>query len=452
MFSLTQSLGSFVAGLAMERMPDNILEKARTCLLYNLGIALGSNMTPYARTARQAAIAMHGLSDKGATLLGDGRKTALTGAVLANSALFHGRTQDDTCGAAHIGAMVIPALVAIAEVKRPPLENFLPALIAGYEVGGCLEMAGSAGSTNEGFRSSPLYGPMAVAAATARFMDLDAETISAAIANAASVAGGTLQAIEDGTEEWRFQLGFAAVNGIIAAELAAAGNLTSPFALEGPRGLFRVFAKIEADWLQLALRLGNDWALRRVTFKPFPVCAFNQTPVSAALRLREMIADRKVSKINVRMNPYETSYAGMDAKGPFTTIAGTLMSIPFCISQALLRGVPTMSSMGDFNDDEVNALASRVELSSDSMLGRLSCEITVELDDGTALREKMVRAPDDYDYPAPQAEAMVRMIGKEANVPSAAYDSIVAFARGLPRGTIDSVVDAFPCPEPFRTY
>ena len=31
----------------------------------------------------------------------------------------------------------------------------------------------------------------------------------------------------------------------------------------------------------------------RVTFKPYPVCAFNQTPVTAALVLREKLARRR---------------------------------------------------------------------------------------------------------------------------------------------------------------
>jgi 2-methylcitrate dehydratase PrpD len=443
MLGLIQSLSDFVVGLNLERVPGDVSQKARTCLSYNLGVALGSNMTPYAATARNAAVAMHGLDAKGATMLGDGRRTALLGAVLANSALFHGRTQDDTCGAAHMGAMVIPALVALAEVKELPLEHFLPALIAGYEVGGCLETAGSAGSTIQGFRASPLYGPMAVAAASARFMNLPAEKVGAAIANAASVAGGTLQPFEDGTEEWRFQLGFAAVNGIIAAELAAAGSVASPFALEGSRGLFRVFAKMEIEPSQLVAGLGNEWALRRVTFKPFPVCAFNQTPVSSALRLRETIAGRTVSKIEVRMNPYETGYAGMGARGPFTTIAGTLMSIPFCISQTLLRGAPTMRSMRDFDDAEVNALASRIELFGDPAIERLSCNIEVTLNDGIVLREEMVRTARDYDYPATRVEALIRSIGEEANVPNAAYDSIIGFARDLPGGAINSVINAF---------
>ena len=61
------------------------------------------------------------------------------------------------------------------------------------------------------------------------------------------------------------------------------------------------------------------------------------------------------------MNPYETGYAGMDAVGPFHSISGTLMSIPFCIATTLLHGAPT-SRMTTYDDPAVNELIKRIEL------------------------------------------------------------------------------------------
>ena len=94
----------------------------------------------------------------------------------------------------------------------------------------------------------------------------------------------------------------------------------------------------------LLARLGTEWSVQRVTFKPFPVCAFNQTPVTGALILRDRLEERAPKQVRVRMNPFETGYAGMDAKGPFDSISGTLMSIPFCIALTLLRGTPSMAT------------------------------------------------------------------------------------------------------------
>ena len=192
--SLSRRLADFAVSLDTGSLPPEVVEKARACLLNGYGMALGSHMTPYAPVARAAALSMDGLVQAGgATLLGDGRKTTIAGAALANSALFHGRAQEDTCGAAHLGAIMIPLLTAMIEARGWPVERLIPALVAGYEVGGLLESAYSQKTTPSGLRASPLYGVIAAAAAASRLMGLPADRTAAAISNAASFAGGILQ-------------------------------------------------------------------------------------------------------------------------------------------------------------------------------------------------------------------------------------------------------------------
>ena len=135
MASLSQSMASFIHRLDTARMPPEIVEKARVCLLNGYGMGLDCHDTPYAPVARAAALAMDGEQRNGATLLGDGRKTSIGGASLANAALFHGRAQEDTCGAAHFGTILIPLLTALIESRDYPIDRLVPALVAGYEAG-----------------------------------------------------------------------------------------------------------------------------------------------------------------------------------------------------------------------------------------------------------------------------------------------------------------------------
>ena len=123
---------------------------------------------------------------------------------------------------------MIPLLTAITEARNYPVARLLPALIAGYEVGGLLEKAYAGKTTPGGLRASPIYGTLAAAAASAKLMGLDAAQTQAAIANAASFAGGILQSFADGTDEWRYQVGMAGCNGFVAAELARAGSISAP--------------------------------------------------------------------------------------------------------------------------------------------------------------------------------------------------------------------------------
>lgn len=440
---LSKRLGEFIATIEVGQLPPDVLEKARICLLNSYGIALGCHTTPYAPVARRAALAMDGEVARGATLLGDGRKTSVAGAALANSALFHGRAQEDTCGAAHFGAIMVPLLTAMTEAHGYPVERLIPALVAGYEAGGLLEQAYSPRTTPAGLRASPLYGAIAAAAAAARLMGLPAAQAAAALSNAAAFAGGTLQSFDDGTDEWRYQVGVAGRIGYVAAHLANAGSVSAPRAFEGRTGFVQAYARTACEVEALAARLGRDWSIHRVTFKPYPVCAFNQTPVTAALQLRDRIADAGIRQVRVRMNPYETGYAGMDAKGPFHSLSGTLMSIPFCIANTLSNGIPNVQNMTAYDDPEVNALVERVDLVPDEGVARLCCVIEVVLDDGTALTQEQLMSVADYAYDWETVSALVRRVGAETGVPPQAYDRLEAFARAPGEYGIDAVLACF---------
>lgn len=441
--TLTRTLAKFTTGLTHQSMPAEVVEKARVCLLNGYGIGLGSHGTPYAPVARRAAIAMDGERPGDATLLCDGRKTSVPSAALANSALFHGRAQEDTCGAAHLGAIMIPLLTALAEARDYPMSRFIPALVAGYEAGGLLEAAYAGRTTPAGLRASPIYGTIAAAAAASRLMELDEERTAAAIANAASFAGGILQSFADGTDEWRYQVGVAARNGLVAAELARAGSVSAPHAIEGSAGFVKAFARTDCDVGALEARLGKEWSIARVTFKPYPVCAFNQTPVIGALALRDQIGGRRIASIRVSMNPYETGYAGMDSTGPFNSISGTLMSIPFCIAATLVRGVPTMRMMTTYDDAEVNALVGRVQLVSDASVPTLCCRIEIELEGGERIERYEQKVPADYSFSRSQVSELVRRIGAEIGIPASAYDRLERFVDALPDARIADVIASF---------
>jgi 2-methylcitrate dehydratase PrpD len=448
--TLAADIARFIARLDPTSLPPEVVEKAKVCLLNGYGIGLGCHDTPYAPVARAAAIALDGEVKDGATLLGDGRRTTIGGACLANSALFHGRAQEDTCGAAHFGTILIPLLTALIEVRRYPMAALIPALVAGYEAGGLLEQTYAAQTTPGGFRSTATYGAVAAAAASARLMALGEGQIAAALANAVSFTGGILQSFADGTDEWRYQPGVAARNGLAAAQLARAGSESAPHAFEGKAGFVRSFARVECDVAALAGRLGKEWAIHRVTFKPFPVCAFNQTPVMAALELRKEIGGANVKSVRVRMNPYECGYAGMDAAGPFNSISGTLMSIPFCIAVTLVHGVPDMRRMTTYDDPAVNGLIERITLVSDPSVPCLSAVIEAETADGRRLVRDQRMMTEDYNYGRAGVSALVRRIGKEQGVPSKAFDLIEGFVDRFPDAHINDVLLSFAMLAPRR--
>jgi 2-methylcitrate dehydratase PrpD len=143
------------------------------------------------------------------------------------------------------------------------------------------------------------------------------------------------------------------------------------------------------------------------------------------------------------MNPYEVGYAGMDSKGPFSTISGTLMSIPFCVAAALLHGTPTMALMQRTDDPAIAALMPRIAVIADEAVPSLCARIAVTLEEGEALVQDQRMTPADYAYDRAGVSALVRRIGAEESVPAAAYDRLEAFVHALPRAAIEDALAAF---------
>ncbi|PMR74808.1 MmgE/PrpD family protein 4 [Billgrantia endophytica] len=437
-------MAEFVHDLELDSLPDEVVEKARTCVLNGYGIALGSHTTPFFSLAAQAVLAMDGEREQGATLLADGRKSTVAGAALSNAALFHGRAQEDTCGVAHFGAVLLPLLTALVEAGEGPVERLLPSLIAGYEVGGLLETAYSATTTGKGLRASPLYGTLAAAAAVAKFRGLDAERTAAALCNAASFTGGILQSFGDGTDEWRYQVGIAGRNGLAAARLAEAGSVSAQAAFEGRSGFVRTYVGEDCDVQSLVAKLGVEWSVPKVTFKPYPVCALNQTPVIAALALRAQLAGAELRAVRIRMNPTCVGYAGMNSTGPFGSLSGSLMSIQFCVATTLVHGEPSVARMSDFDDSAVKALMPHIQPIADPDYGLLACRIEADVAgrDIPLVQERRVDHT-EYSYDRLQVSALIRRVGMETGVPEQAYECLERFTEALPRADLNDVLKAF---------
>jgi len=424
--TISDALAAFTTGISRESVPAEVWDKAHACLLNGYGIALAGLGTPYEPVARKAALAMYGRAGE-ATLLGSGEKTSISGAILANGALFHGRGQEDTCGAAHLGPIIIPLLMALIESGRGKMGDLIPAMIAGYEVGGLFEELLAGDTTPKGFRATTIYGVGAAAAAVARLFRMDAERTCAALGNAVSFSGGLLQTFAEGTDEWRYQVGVTAQAGWTAAELALAGSLSLREGYEGAKGLAQAFAGRSLEPSAVIAKIGREWQTLRVAFKPFPVCAFNQTPVTTVLKLRDRLQGAEIESARVYMNPYECGYAGMDSKGPLSTIGGTLMSIPFCIAQTLLRGAPTMAMMTDYDDHSINALVDKVDLIADASVPVLGCRIELSLGNGDTMVEECFMTPCDYAYEFDELKARLERTAKQENISPERVEELASF-------------------------
>jgi 2-methylcitrate dehydratase PrpD len=431
----SEEMAHFVYNLSYDTLPKEVIEKAKCCMINGLAIGLSCHDTEFGRIARELIKAEEiGISsDNGATIFCDGSKVTVMGAAFANAALFHGRAQEDTLGSSHTGTVITPAVLALAECHGYSGKQIFEAIIAGYEIVGPLDRFVSALTTPRGFRASPIFGIFGSACATSKIIGLNEDEVANAIGFAAAFASGTLECFAAGTMEWRFEVGIASREGIMAALLAKQGAKSAPTAIEGTTGFLRAFADSTEGNELLTENLGKKWSIMSAGFKPFPVCAFNQTPVRTALSLikENSLSYREVNKIQVRVNPYEYHYAGMSARGPFDSVGGTLMSTPFCVALAFIDGKATLDGLYRFDDLRITELMEKIDHIPDETIDSYCCTITVETKNGKSYRKESREGPEYYNFDMEQTIELARRVTSETGVRQDKVDRMINFIKEL---------------------
>lgn len=450
--TVAQQMGRFVYDLSYEALPKEIEEKARTCMVNGIGIGIACYGYEYAKIAREAIKAEEvGMAkEKSATIFCDGSKVSVMGAALANAVLFHGRAQEDTLGSSHTGTVITPAALAIAERNGNSGKEVITAIVAGYEIVGALDREVSAYTTPRGFRASPCFGIFGSAAAASKLLKLSEEETTSALGFAAAFAGGTLECFAAGTMEWRFEVGVASREGIMAALIAKNGGKAAPTAIEGPTGYLKAFANTNEMAEKIVAQLGKKWEIMNAGFKPYPVCAFNQTPVTTMLSLvkENPIHSDEVDRIQIRVNPYEYHYAGMNFRGPFQSVGATLMSTPFCLAAAVVDKEVTLKGISQFTHPKILALIDRIEHIPDEKIPRWSCIIEVAMKNGKKFKKEMLIGPEYYNFNMQQDIELIKRVTQETGVSPSKVDRMIERVNELPKAkSVKALVDVLAqCP------
>lgn len=422
-----EALARFTASIDVARLPQAIVRRAQACLLYGLavGIAAAEARSPHAAAA---ALDLEGSgTSASATRLIDGHPVPASAAAFANAVLMHARTQEDAHPAGHVGVVIIPAAVAVAEHVATPGRELLAALVAGYEVALRIGRDHVTDASTRGLRSTPLYGVFGAAAATARLLHLDARQTLHALALAANAAGGLREFVTAGTEEFALHAGFAARNGITAALLAQQGVAAASSSLEGAAGFYRAYGERGADYARrIATGLGHDFELVDVTYKPYPTCQFHRGVIRGVLELRSRDASADVEALRIRMHPFEADFVGVRYAGPFTSFAQTFMSAPFCAALALTRGAVTYGGLHQFDAPDILRVVQRVELIADPARPRYMPHVSLHRANGRDQEWDERAGAEGFRLTWQAAVEMTRRLCDEANVPPARAPELVA--------------------------
>jgi 2-methylcitrate dehydratase PrpD len=298
--SASSHLAAFTLSLGLDEVPPPVVEAAKLHLLDTFGCGLAASAVGVGAEGRNALapLAAHG----GASVIGLQQLISAPTAAFANGMLCHGLDFDDTHASSitHVGTVVAPAAVAAAQVARCSGADLLVALIAGNEVVTRIGAVAVRAYMTRGFHPTSVCGVFGAAAAASRIRGLQAEATTAALGLAGSMASGIFAYLSDGASTKPMHAGLAAQNGVLAAELAAAGASGPAAVLEDRFGFFAAYFDEDQEELARQLAdLGSRWETPEIAFKCYPACHFVHSCLDAAKDLREGVTVDDLDEIVV---------------------------------------------------------------------------------------------------------------------------------------------------------
>ncbi len=349
-------------------LSDALIAKVKTCLFDLIGCAFESRDLPWSHQAVHVA-QLSGVT-KGAAIIGCSGQSSFSDAAFANGVMGHGLVREDMHAASisHLGVVVIPTLLALAQYKKITGRKFIQAAVLGYEVGAQVGRVVMDAQLARIYRPTGITGPIGASAAASYLLSLsDAQTASA-IGLSTNTTSGFNQWAHTGGSEMFFHPGFAARNAVTAALLAEQGAFGSPDAMDGQAGLFASLRKPQAG-VQFEMFSGAPEILS-VYHKPVPACNFAQTATQAALRVstEHNVQTDEITAIRIRVPHAAAVYPGCDFSGPFENILQAKMSIQFNVAAALLHAGVTENNFATLSDQALTRLLKLTSLEEDPLM------------------------------------------------------------------------------------
>ena len=219
----TRRIAEFVSTLTYERIPAAVRERIKLLILDSLGCAIYGARLEWCRILQSTLENLD--ATRTTSVWGTPLRLSSPHAALVNGTQVQGFELDDVHreGVLHVGAVTLPALIAVAE-SHAGLNGreFLAAAVAGYEIGPRVGRCMGQEHIGQGWHSGATVGVYSAAAGAARGLRLGADATVHALGIAGTQASG-LMAAQYGAMVKRMHAGRAAQSGLYGALLAGNG-------------------------------------------------------------------------------------------------------------------------------------------------------------------------------------------------------------------------------------
>ncbi|HUQ27721.1 MAG TPA: MmgE/PrpD family protein [Usitatibacter sp.] len=431
---------------ARERpLPDALRETLEMLIVDIGGLCVAARNADYVRAAANSWD-----SDGNVTAIGHAHSLDAAGAAFVNGTAAHGEDFDDTFegGPVHAGAVIVPALLAVAERRNVGGSDLLLGLAVGVEVMCRASLVAPKKIHKAGFHPTAVLGAMGAAAGVAAALRVDEATFASAQGIAGSMASGIIEYLAEGTSTKRMHPGWAAQAGLRAVELARAGFEGPRTVWEGPHGFLHGFANtLDGAWEKLTDDFGERWIAQAIAFKPYACGTMIHPYIDSARRLaKQGIDPGHVTEIlcETAEGYVHRLWEPIDMKRKPPNAYAAKFSIPFCVGYALTYGHVGLEAFTEVTvrDPKVASLAAKVAYTIDPANpypNEYTGHVRITMKDGRVLEERQPHLRGGHREPLTSAdiEEKFRANCEHGKWDPARTEAWLAFARNAFDGPVD---------------
>jgi 2-methylcitrate dehydratase PrpD len=307
--------------------------------------------------------------DKGRATLALGRSATVRAAALINGSAAHTVEVDDIFrdGIYHPGAPTIAAALALAQAQGASGEQFLRAVVVGYEIS--TRIGAAMGRAHYKYwHNTGTIGAFGSCAASAELLGLDAARFAHALATVTTFAAGLQQAFRMDSMSKPLHAGRAAEAGVTAALAAREGVTGSLDVIEGESGFGKAMSD-GPDWDKALATLGKDSHVTRMTFKNHTCCGHTFAAIDGALALQARMKLAAAQIERIRVGSYRAAKEVSGYESP-QSAAEARFSLKYVVATALTHGSVRLAAFepARINDPATRDLMARIDVAIDPEL------------------------------------------------------------------------------------
>jgi 2-methylcitrate dehydratase PrpD len=303
----------------------------------------------------------------------------------------------------HAGTPTVSTALAAAEHDNLSGEDFLRAVIVGYEIGTRIALV--MGRAHYRFwHNTATNGSFAAAAAAATVFRLDRDQFANALGIVGTMAAGLQQTFRSDNLAKPMHGAHAADTGLLAAQSARHGVTGALDILEGEVGYGAAMSQ-DCDWSKVADGLGEHYNITRMTTKNHGCCGHAFAAIDGAIALREAHGVAAGDIAHIRVGGYSATVDICSGKSHKTPVEGRF-SVPFLVANGITHGNARLDAFTEdrLNDSVISELAPKVDVYLDDEIDagfphRRAARVTIETHDGRTLEHYQPTRIGDPDAP-----------------------------------------------------